>query len=147
MSHVSIFFPFLQLASVLCLSYTPVKGCPEAVKGNLLMLETTGALKALTALTASAQPPPGSHPAPGPWPHVSPQSRREAACSSGNSRLKENLSLKSQRDGKADNGLGVTQKKRKLNPCNCQGGKISFRLWLLLYFLWVCSSRFCPSKT
>lgn len=111
---------FLQLATVLCLSYTPVKGCPEAVKGNLLMLEVTGALRALTALTAPAQPPPGPHPAPGPWPHVSPQSRREAACGSGSSRLKENLSLKRQRDGKADNGLGVTEEE-KTQPLQLSG--------------------------
>lgn len=63
-SQVFIFSPFLQLAPVSCLAYTPLKGHTEAVKGNLLMLETTWALRALTALTAPAQPPPGPHPAP-----------------------------------------------------------------------------------
>ena len=55
-SEVFSFSPFLQLALVLCLSYIPLKRRPEAAKGNLLMPETTRALRALPAPTAPVQP-------------------------------------------------------------------------------------------
>jgi len=40
-SEIFSFSPFLQLAPALCLCYISLKRCPEAAKGNLLlMLET-----------------------------------------------------------------------------------------------------------
>lgn len=78
-SEVFNFSPFLQLGPILCLCYILLKRHPEAAKGSLLLLETVAALRAPTALSAPAQPPPGlPPPSPQPGPHGSPQSRREA---------------------------------------------------------------------